>query len=350
MTAIEKKKRILGLDIVRCVAVFFVISVHYILYSNFYTGEIKGIYMYILTAMRWLFYTCVPLFLLLTGYLKWNKKVDKKHYKSLLPILLSYLILSIITILILKFYYHKEESIFHYIKGIFNFTTIGNAWYVEMYIGLFMLIPFLNILYQNIKTKKQKQILLLTLFLLVSLPSTLASITIFGKTLDILPNWWNGIYPFLYYFIGCYIREYQIKMPKIKNIIYVLAALLVETTITFFYCEGSKITSILEGHASVFSVIISVLLFLLLYDIDIKKKASRIIITDIAKLSFDIYLLSFITERILYEKLDLTAFSAKDLVLYYPVYSITVLLITYLCVFIKRCIQEGIEKLAKTEV
>lgn len=350
MTAIENKKRILGLDLVRCIAVFFVISVHYILYSNFYSGEIKGTSMYILTAMRWLFYTCVPLFLILTGYLKQSKKVEKDHYKSIIPILISYVIISIITILVFKFYYNKEESIYHYIKGIFNFSTIGNAWYVEMYIGLFLCIPFLNILYQNIKTKKQKQILIFTLLFLVSIPNVLASISIKGKSLDILPNWWTGIYPFLYYFIGCYIKEYQIKIPKIKNIIYLLICLVIETTITFFYCHGRSISAIFEGYAAFPTVVISVLLFLLLYDINIKNRASRIFITDISKLSFDIYLLSFITERIIYEHLNLAHLSSKNLIIYYPIYSVVVLFITYICVFIKRCIIEGIIKLIKTEV
>lgn len=350
MTAIENKKRILGLDLVRCIAVFFVISVHYILYSNFYYGEVKGSSMYMLTIMRWLFYTCVPLFLILTGYLKQSKKVEKKHYKAIIPILISYLIISIITILVFKFYYNKEESIYHYIKGIFNFTTIENAWYVEMYIGLFLLIPFLNILYQNIKGKKQKQILILTLFFLVSIPNVFANIAIKGKTLDIFPSWWTGIYPLLYYFIGCYIKEYQIKIPKIKNIIYLLICLIIEATITFLYCQGKNINAIFEGYASFPTVIISVLLFLLIYDLNIKNKPSRILITDISKLSFDIYLLSFITERIIYEKLSLASLSSKNLIIYYPIYSLLVLCSTYICVFIKRCIIDGIIKLIKTEV
>ena len=350
MAAIEDKKRILGLDLVRCIAVFFVISVHYILYSNFYNGEVKGSSMYILINMRWLFYTCVPLFLILTGYLKGNKKIEKKHYKSIIPILFSYLTISIITILVFKFYYHKSESIYHYIKGIFNFTTLENAWYVEMYIGLFLLIPFLNILYQNIKTKKQKQILICTLFFLVSIPNTFASITIKGKTLDIFPNWWTGMYPLLYYFIGSYIKEYQIKIPKTKNIILLLSCLIIEATITFCYCKGKSISPIFEEYAAVPTVIISILLFLLVYNLNVKNKIARIFITDISKLSFDIYLLSFITERIIYDKLHLASYSFKNLVIYYPIYTLIVLIITYICVFIKRCIIEGIIKLVKTDI
>ena len=41
------------------------------------------------------------------------------------------------------------ENIINSIIYIFNFTACPNAWYLEMYIGLFLLIPFLNIIYNN---------------------------------------------------------------------------------------------------------------------------------------------------------------------------------------------------------
>lgn len=350
MTAIENKKRILGLDLVRCIAVFFVISVHYLLHSCFYRTEMYGISMYILTIMRWLFYTCVPLFLLLTGYLKCNKKVDKEHYKSIIPILSSYLFLSIVTIFALKFYFHREESVLHFIKGIFNYSTIGYAWYVEMYIGLFLLIPFLNILYQNIKTKRQKQILILTLFFLTAIPSVFAGISIYGKTLDVFPDWWTQIYPLLYYFIGCYIREYKIRMPKIKNILYLSLVLVLEATISYFASGGNVFGNILEGYFAFPTVIASTLLFLLFYDVNIKNKIIRIFVTDISKLSFEIYLFSVVTDVTIYAIFGVGTFSSKKLLLFYPFFSILVLLVTYICVFVKRCITEGAIKLMKTEV
>lgn len=350
MTAIENKKRILGLDLVRCIAVFFVISVHYILYSKFYQTKVIGTSMYILTIMRWLFYTCVPLFILLTGYLKCNKKLNKEHYKSIIPILSSYLILSVVTIFVRKYYFHEAGSLLHFIKGIFNFSTIESAWYVEMYIGLFLLIPFLNILYQNLKNKKQKQILLFTLFCLTAIPSVLVNICIKGKTLDILPNWWTNIYPFFYYFIGAYIREYQIKIPKTRNILFLLSVLILEATITFFYSKGAIIGPIFDGYFAFPTVILSVLLFLLIYDLDLQNKPLRIIITDISKLSFDIYLLSFVVERAIYDFFKLSFFTTKNVIIYYFIFSFCILIITYILVFIKRCIIDGIVKLVKTEV
>lgn len=92
-----------------------------------------------------------------------------------------------------------------------------------MYIGLFLLAPFLNLAYGKLKNKKQKQVLLVTAVFLTIIPS-LFNIFNFGS-LDwwtnptssdefqkLVPSWWQGFYPVAYYFVGCYIREYGLKM------------------------------------------------------------------------------------------------------------------------------------------
>ena len=41
------------------------------------------------------------------------------------------------------------------VMRIFSFSTIPYGWYVEMWIGLFLMVPFLNILWWNCPSKKQ---------------------------------------------------------------------------------------------------------------------------------------------------------------------------------------------------
>ena len=55
------------------------------------------------------------------------------------------------------------------IWGVFDYTTANYAWYIEMYIGLFLLIPFLNLAYNNLPSRKSKLVLLVTLIGLTSL-------------------------------------------------------------------------------------------------------------------------------------------------------------------------------------
>lgn len=67
-----KKERIvrdLGLDITRIIAFASVPSVHFFLNSGFYDTPVLGEKMYIMVIFRTLFMICVPLFMLLSGYL-----------------------------------------------------------------------------------------------------------------------------------------------------------------------------------------------------------------------------------------------------------------------------------------
>ncbi len=73
------KKRNINLDIIRSIAVFSVLSVHFFLNNGFYTEIIKGKRMFVMFTMRTAFMICVPLFAILTGYLM-NKKILSKTY------------------------------------------------------------------------------------------------------------------------------------------------------------------------------------------------------------------------------------------------------------------------------
>ena len=45
-------KRNSSMDIIRCIALFLVISVHFFLHNEYYFQPVEGIYMYIMTLMR----------------------------------------------------------------------------------------------------------------------------------------------------------------------------------------------------------------------------------------------------------------------------------------------------------
>ena len=100
-----------------------------------------------------------------------------------------------------------------------------------MYIGLFLLIPFLNLIYNNLGSKKHKIVLICTMLFLTSLP-TIVNIYNFrlGFSADmffndgelrnkILPFWWKSMYPVTYYFIGAYFSEYKPKIDRKLNIL-----------------------------------------------------------------------------------------------------------------------------------
>ena len=166
------KERNINIDLIKCIAVFSVISVHFFLNNGFYKEIIIGKNMYLFSIMRTLFMVCVPLFIITTGYLMKNKTLSKKYYLGIKRVILTY-ILSTLSILAYKILYlHEAYTIKSIIRNIIEFN-VGYCWYINMYIGLFLLIPFINLIYNNLKTKRHKKILLITMLLLTSFQGVL---------------------------------------------------------------------------------------------------------------------------------------------------------------------------------
>ena len=222
----EIQKRNINIDLVKTIAVFSVISVHFFSNAGFYDKVISK-NMYLGVLFRTLFMICVPLFMITTGYLMKNKMLSKKYYLGINRVLIIYLLDAILYLGYNNIYNGESFSIKHIIKSILSFE-IGYSWYVEMYIGLFLLIPFINLIYNNLKTKKEKQILILTMLILTSFQG------IFNIKYSLIPDWWTGIYPLTYYFIGCYLNEYKINIKAYKNILLFLACLTISSVINIY--------------------------------------------------------------------------------------------------------------------
>lgn len=74
------KKRNINIDLIKSIAVFSVISVHFFLNVGLYEIIINSSNMYIAIFFRTLFMICVPLFIITTGYLMKDKTLSKKYY------------------------------------------------------------------------------------------------------------------------------------------------------------------------------------------------------------------------------------------------------------------------------
>lgn len=62
------------LDLIRCFAIIFVISVHGLSYVGFYELSNPSITLFVCHLIRVIVIICVPLFLILTGYLSAEKE------------------------------------------------------------------------------------------------------------------------------------------------------------------------------------------------------------------------------------------------------------------------------------
>ena len=288
-----------NLDLIRAVAVFFVLSSHFMLNNGFYERPVAGIRMYIMVLMRYFFVTCVPLFLLLTGYLSGNKKPEWAYFRKLGHTLVLYSMASVTCLLFSRFYLGEDFTLMQGILRIFNFSASNYAWYVEMYIGLFLLSPFLNSMYHGLTEKRHKQLLLLILILITCAPSVFNVIDLtkpgilnkFTSTdySQLVPAFWK-LYPIQYYMIGMYLREYGWNISLRRCAMFIVAAAVVFTGYNIFrryqvpFLSGSPWL----GRSSLQNLIISVLVFGFLLKMPLERtpKWLSAMIQKISQLSF----------------------------------------------------------------
>ncbi len=170
---LNKSSRSAKMDIIRIFALFTVNCVHFFLFSNLYEQPVNSFPVYFAVILRTLFMICVPLFIILSGYLMKNKKLGKSYYFGIVKTLSIYILASAATYLYRTLYLKENISILSFGTGILDFSIAPYAWYVEMYIGLFLLIPFLNLAYNGLESKKQRKILVLTMIFITAAPSIL---------------------------------------------------------------------------------------------------------------------------------------------------------------------------------
>ena len=338
-----KKDRNINLDIIRCIAVLTVICVHFFLHNGYYNIPVEGNKMYIATIMRTAFMICVPLFLLLTGYLMNRKTLSKKYYFGIIRTLAIYLISTLFILAYRKFIKNEPMSLIDCIKNLTSFYQY--SWYISMYIGLFLLIPFLNLVYNNLNSKKQKNILITTMCIITALPSITNT---FG--FPIVPEWWVNIYPLTYYFLGAFIREYKvdIKISLKMNFLLIILAVTVFGTYTFIRTQGSNfIYGAWCEWYSFANIITSVLVFIFLLRIKTNNLPEFIkaVITKISALSLGIYLVSWIFDDYFYAILNAKILVMTDRLPYFFIMVPIVFICSFILSYITDLIYKGINHL-----
>ena len=307
-----EKKRIYALDLLRSVAIIFVIILHSVTLSGVLSREILSPFWTLSLYARHLAFSCVPLFIMLTGYLQRKKTLSPAFYKGIIPVGVSYIIISVLS-LIAKSYADSTIVLTPslIITKILDFSANDYAWYFEMYIGLFLLIPFLNILYNNIGTKGTKLIFIITLAFLTLAPETLKSFSPSYTggllSLNFIPDFFADMYPLTYYFIGAYFNEYKpfgkfCGAKRLVRLLMALSAPLVPATLCYFYTKanGAYAWYMMNGMNTLTIMFTAISVFALLYDLEPRLGALKFIVKTVSESTFEIYLLSFIFDSFYY--------------------------------------------------
>lgn len=357
------KKRDERLDIIRIFALICVIGVHYFLSSGFYEATMCGEKMLIMCIARAFFIICVPVFITLTGYLMNKKTISKKYYKGIVKTLIIYFICSIVYHIFYIFYRGEGVRITTFFKNVLAYKGTIYAWYIEMYIGLFLLIPFLNLIFNNLKNKKEAKVLLITLAFLTGLPC-IANIfkyysirwwlnpSINSEYVKLLPDWWAGIYPLFYYFLGAYLNKYEVKISKKMNIILLFIIIILSGIFDFYRSYGTKfITSTWNSYPSITIMVTTFLTFNLLLKIKLKTENEKRgkILKILSDACLGAYLVSCIFDIVYYDKLNKSIAFIKDRFIYAPLMVILVVISSMTVSILINCLynagKKGIEKL-----
>ena len=203
-----------------------------------------------------------------------------------------------------------------------------------MYVGLFLLIPFLNILYQNLNTKSNRLKLIVVLFIICSLTMTFRIFHPARYTLNLFSDYWFSVYPLLYFYIGKFLKDYPINMKK-TNMFFIFVFLLILQS-TLVYINYRNHTDLFWGidYSNLFTVLISVLLFSIVLKVDFKNKILMKIITLISLVSFEMYLMSFIVDTIVYTEFNFSFNSTLDYLKNFVISVPIILFFTFILSFI----------------
>ena len=164
-----------------------------------------------------------------------------------------------------------------------------------------------------------------------SLPS---SSTYFSK---LIPAWWQEIYPLTYYYIGCYLSEYGLKINKFLNLLLILFGTLLSGTYCFWRSyKVNFISGSWCSYQSIFVVALTVLVFVFFININYDKMPANLarLAQRISSITLGGYLVSWVFDKAFYPILSQKVPSVTDRVEHYiiivPIVSILSLLVAYL--------------------
>ena len=309
------KKRILYLDIIKVLALFFVIFNHCddILISS---------YMYIRIIHNSLFYlskSAVPLFLMVSGALLMDKNDSiSKLLKRIIRVLIPLIIITIIWTMI-----HAKNINILCMMDPYNVNYFPYwLWYLQAIILVYILMPLIRKI--TLKYKKSSiewrkfKTLIITLTTIFSIAFTIYNI-IFKKDMMIITNLLPM--PILYFIYGYIISKEKIS-KKAKNIS--IIALLFTLTIPTFIATKLMLLKqsyfFLDYYRNIYTFIITTSLFIIIkyyFENYNKKNKFTKIIAHLSNNSYGIYLLhvfvieyllntSFMKELIEFNKLEAT--------------------------------------------
>ena len=260
-------KRESGADLYRVMGLLFVNTLHACLYNGFYYEAQEGLAMWLANSVRWLVFSCNAMFMLLSGYLKTASPWGRRYYKSLVAVLIGYILTCVISYPIRYYCIGEKDPLSTWLE---RFVTFSNySWYIEMYIGLFMISPLVNLALDNLQSPKKQWFLALSL--------VVVTIGHSATTRNLLPDYCGSFYPLTLYTLGAVIRRTQPKIPALLGIV---AALLVAMWLGYMTMRTATdgfYSGFSQGYGGFWVVLMVVCLFLGVYRLHIGPRLAKVL-------------------------------------------------------------------------
>lgn len=192
----DVRKRSISLDALRAFAILGVVTLHFVGGVN--TLDLNPGNRIAVSFVLAITYPSVNLFAMLSGYLK----IDRPHHNaSIIKIILQTAFWSFM-ITIICFTLFKNRTIGLIVKNAFPFIG-GRLWYITCYVFLFLCVPFLNLLADQLSQLGYKRLLII-IGVLMSLLSTI----FFSDLFRVVNNGYSAGWLIYMYLLGGYYKKY----------------------------------------------------------------------------------------------------------------------------------------------
>ena len=201
------KIRDINLDLVRCAALLMVPIMHSLDHTGLYEQLLYSWPDRLMIAVKTLFTCCIPLYVMLSGYLNNKKRLSARYYLGLIRIVVTYLICGGACLIFEQLSGIARRSPREMLSALLNYSCCDYAWYIMMYLGLFLLIPFINAAWRGVD-RAGRLALTASLVCMAILPSAANLSRYTDAQVQLVPGWWEKLYPLAYYCLGAWLREH----------------------------------------------------------------------------------------------------------------------------------------------
>lgn len=356
----EKTERNSNFELMRITSMFMIVIWHFIFHSNILaktSGTLNLIiyFIYIIVSIH------VNSFVLVSGYFQYNKKFKPRKVVSLITTTWFYkliyaIIFSVTGIVTIT----KTEMLFFIQPFNFNYGFGEFYWFINMYIFLYLLSPFINKLIETLSQKQHKTLIIILLIMLSIVPTVTLNSTLNNNGYTIASF-------VMLYIIGAYFGKYKLRenyhfrnFSKNKYQLLLLALFIVSIFLAITpkiitdYFENSTIEILsyvkylfglkLIDYISPVIILESVLYLLLFETFDFKSK----FINKVASLTFGIYLVhenNFLV-KFLYDRLPISVNGViyPNVIIKMLLYSIIIFIVSAIIEYIRQLLSKLITK------